>query len=479
MDYTKANFFHFRMGPFYGDADHESEWADIGGPYLGNGPEWNPAFWEKVQALVIYAGARKANVEVNVIDTWYCKHAQWGDQQIPWPAADVDACGRRASPEQERYIRKVVSELGQFANVVWLTDNEGGEIQGTTRAWYEWVRDVIRDEEQKTGFGVVHLVGTNNTDFADGPFDYVATHANAPLIAPFAGKHGENNERNGQPQNTPEEEHSRFCTARAKGLHYWFWRAEMTDAQFYRAMELFQAGCGGPQQCFAPQPEDPLWGENVTGAGQMRTAVEQAKAAVGEKCGSVPPHEGAFPTLAAVADELRKAGRCASGPWGDAVAVLAPDGWWEEYHAVAFTDGCWANNAAVLPKFRWRYNGVNPTPSCGSPAPPPLSKWNVKEHTKGPNKTVVDSTPLIGPDAGYCAAIGFTDGRSFCPVRQEGAADRVGCETQVVGRPVWSGPGEQSPENPYQFFVPRGVTGTATVCASAAPSVCGSVEVTP
>jgi hypothetical protein len=36
MDYTHAkgaNFFHFRMSPFLGDEAHESEWADVGGPY--------------------------------------------------------------------------------------------------------------------------------------------------------------------------------------------------------------------------------------------------------------------------------------------------------------------------------------------------------------------------------------------------------------------------------------------------------------
>jgi hypothetical protein len=245
MDYTAAhgaNFFHFRLGPFYADADHETEWADVGGPYVADGPAWNPAFWDKVRQLAWYAGKHwKANVEVDVIDTWYCKHAQWGDQQMPWPLAEIDACGRAASPEQERYIRKAVEELGCFANVTWLTDNEGDQIQGTQRDWYVWVQSVIRDEEQHSGCAITHLLGTNNTDFTDGTFDFVATHAKAELSQPIAGKHVENNERN--PAFSPAQEYANFCTARTAGLHWWLWRADMSDADFETTLASFGGGC--------------------------------------------------------------------------------------------------------------------------------------------------------------------------------------------------------------------------------------------
>jgi hypothetical protein len=362
MDHTAAkgaSFFHFRFAAWYGDAEHEGEWSDIGGPYLGDGPEWNLAFWQKARELTIHAAGKKANVEAVVVDTWYCKHCQWGDQPCAWPREDVDACGRRPSPGIERFIRKVVSELGCFANVIWITDNEGGEIQGTRREWYEWVRTVIRDEEQKSGCGVLHLVGTNNTDYAEGPFDYVATHDRAALRQPIAGKHTENNERN--PAFPVEQEHANFCTARAAGLHWWLWRAEMPDADFERTLTLFGQGCAGPVGCFAPEPDDPLWGEAVTGAGQKKAEVEAAQAAVGERCGSIPPHEAGNATLDALGAELRKRGECASRSV-DSVFVLAPDGWWEEYHAVRFTDGCWSRDPALNPKLRWKYNGPNPTP---------------------------------------------------------------------------------------------------------------------
>ena len=51
----------------------------------------------------------------------------------------------------------------------------------------------------------------------------------------------------------------------------------------------------------------------------------------------------------------------------------------------------------------------------------------------------VDSTPQVG-DAAYCAARGWTDGRTWCAVAQEGDAARTACEAELLGRPcpVWS-----------------------------------------
>jgi hypothetical protein len=56
-----------------------------------------------------------------------------------------------------------------------------------------------------------------------------------------------------------------------------------------------------------------------------------------------------------------------------------------------------------------------------------------KIHLKGPSRWTLDTTPLIGPDGAYCRKIGYTDGRTFCPVRQEGSADREACETYAIG----------------------------------------------
>jgi hypothetical protein len=70
---------------------------------------------------------------------------------------------------------------------------------------------------------------------------------------------------------------------------------------------------------------------------------------------------------------------------------------------------------------------------CGRPYPPPVTRLNCKVHIKGPEYYTLDSTPIVGHDSAYCAAIGYTDGRSLCPVRPEGAPDREACEAWRVG----------------------------------------------
>lgn len=449
MDYTKsrgANFFHFRMGPFYGDEAHEIEWSEFGGPYLsGPGTDWNYKFWDKFKALLLYAQKLGANVEVNVIDTWYCKHAQWGDQEMPWPKEDYEACGRRPSPEQEKYIRKVVDEAKDFPNVVWITDNEGGAIQGDNCSWFEWVRNVIRDQEAKSG-GAIRMVGTNNPTCANGPFDYIATHERAPLLNPISGKHTSNNERN--PQFSPEQEYSNFCKAQERGLHYWFWRAGMNDADFERTLQLFSQGCSGPQQCFAPVENDPLWGANIPGPGQKRAALENAKLVVGNRCGTIPPHEAGLATLDELASVLRQRGECASRS-ADSVFILANDGWWEEYHAVSFATGCWANNNDVLPKFRWKYNGTNPTPTVCKDDVPTVDQIGCRLHQA---YGLYDCTPKA-------------DGR---PIRPEGDPQRIPCELKAMGGeyPVYNVRSDTLtifPEaNPMQFLIKGRGTGFVT-----------------
>ena len=52
----------------------------------------------------------------------------------------------------------------------------------------------------------------------------------------------------------------------------------------------------------------------------------------------------------------------------------------------------------------------------------------MKIHLKDKDYWTIDSTPLVGPNGEYCLAIGFTDGRTICPLRTEGAQDRAACE---------------------------------------------------
>ena len=74
-----------------------------------------------------------------------------------------------------------------------------------------------------------------------------------------------------------------------------------------------------------------------------------------------------------------------------------------------------------------------PTPvaACGSPAPPPLYGFRLKVQNDQGFKKVLDSKPLVGRDRAYCTSVGQSG--DICVVRDEGAADAVGCNYAVVG----------------------------------------------
>jgi hypothetical protein len=116
-----------------------------------------------------------------------------------------------------------------------------------------------------------------------------------------------------------------------------------------------------------------------------------------------------------------------------------------------------------------------------------IGKINVKVHIRGPAHWTLDSTPQV-LDREYCRKIGFTDGRTFCPVRMEGATDRKACEEYAVGRaddtdrpgPTWyynnslcDGTHCQNhPDNQYLLWITT-IPGTYKACA--ASGLCGSV----
>jgi hypothetical protein len=116
---------------------------------------------------------------------------------------------------------------------------------------------------------------------------------------------------------------------------------------------------------------------------------------------------------------------------------------------------------------------------CGRPYPPPVSRFRCKVHLKGTPYTL-DSTPLVGPDAAYCYAVGF-DGQTICPVRPEGATDREACENWRVGKakdtgrpgPTWTkadgsyctGPASGCENAPNQYQLHTYEPGSYTVTA--------------
>jgi len=131
--------------------------------------------------------------------------------------------------------------------------------------------------------------------------------------------------------------------------------------------------------------------------------------------------------------------------------------------------------------------------SCGEPAPPAISRVRVNVHSSNGSRMTLDSTPLVGPDVSYCKQIGFTDGRSFCPVRPEGSPERVPCEAALVGRasdtgrvgPTWSVDGRRCDgegdtgscqnHSDNQFLAYAWGTGTFRACV--ASGACGDLTI--
>jgi len=121
----------------------------------------------------------------------------------------------------------------------------------------------------------------------------------------------------------------------------------------------------------------------------------------------------------------------------------------------------------------------SPPSSCGPPVPGSLHHAKVKLFQTSPKRTY-DVAFLVGPDAAYCAAVGYTDGRSMCTVRPDGHPERDACEALRVGTPVWTfvGAGDCfSRPNPYIFRCQPDAHGVLTVCDGKTGATCASVVV--
>ncbi|HXB57090.1 MAG TPA: hypothetical protein VN461_20165 [Vicinamibacteria bacterium] len=119
-----------------------------------------------------------------------------------------------------------------------------------------------------------------------------------------------------------------------------------------------------------------------------------------------------------------------------------------------------------------------------------MVRIDVTVHIVGANRLILDSTPLVGPDAAYCQQIGFTDGRRYCPTRPEGHPQHAACDALAVGispdtgrvGPTWDyngqpcvgGPCENHPDN--QFLVMAFKPGTFEACILRT-GVCGAITV--
>jgi len=200
---------------------------------------------------------------------------------------------------------------------------------------------------------------------------------------------------------------------------------------------------------------------------------------------------------------LQSAGLCAQRDPDDymyeQIQVKDDNSFSEDYDVLVSDGHMWHNGAS----YRFTCNPASfpvernvdlpPVGSgCGRPYPPPVHHFNVELYIPYGDYALLDSTPIVGPDGDFCKAIGFSDGRAFCPVRKEGSPERSACESWRVGvaedtgrpGPTWTRAGkyctgrssgcDHEPANQYQLRAYENATYTA--CAQ--NGACGSVEVT-
>jgi hypothetical protein len=110
-------------------------------------------------------------------------------------------------------------------------------------------------------------------------------------------------------------------------------------------------------------------------------------------------------------------------------------------------------------------------------------------HIRGPNKWTLDVTPQVH-DGDYCTKVGFV-GRLDCPVRPEGAPDRLACEIYDIGYakdtgrpgPTWTRnghyctgeAGDCANHEDNQFLVYAYGSGYYEACSD--DGVCGGLQV--
>jgi len=483
-----ANAFHARLGPFMTAA--EPEWSEIGGAYLeidgkADLTQWNDRYWTTVKQWVEYAGERGRYVEIDLIDGWYCKHGIWGNVQVPWMAQfniqgedHIQQCSARAiQPEDvfDNWLRKVVTELGVYGNVIWLDGNEIGITGRYVPEWSLSMRDRVRYFEQEYAYNMVHIFGTNSShDEVRPQVDYIEEHATVPLTAPIANRPSMINEYNPNPAFGPVQMNDNRCFSERNGTWWWYWRHSQSYDQMEKTAALWRQGCGaGPQptppppsECGFPQgiPNDDFTGvENPGSYGSVvnKVMAELSGCAVGTDC-PITFHPDLW--MALVCGELCdlgvNCGRHDNEPPGASDQISVTRG--------SFCDGTRHENYSVYnyggKKVRWAPGGtqdawiVNPnTPACQAgpqPTPPPPSSDCAKPDSCGEHfqlayhQGVIDSTYTVNGCCDYCAEIGLPcmpgtgpeppcTPRCGCPILPEGHPDRTEEERKCIGVQKW------------------------------------------
>jgi len=250
-----ANGIHLRPGPI-GAADTIAELQAIGGPYLPDGSDWNPKFWERFHTIIRYAGSKGVNVEIDGLDGWVVKNSIAGSWHMPFPEEDVfTALQLPINPSVRKWIKKLTYETCLYGHKTYQIGNETGVSgHGWTPEWERAMYGLIREGEQQPGCDgeVIAMIGSNSRDY-DGPYDFFVSHQAEALTAPISNRPTEVNEYN--PALAPAQFKSLMCSSRRAGQSFWYWRSDGSDAWQDASLNLLKGGCGAASTCPDPKPD--------------------------------------------------------------------------------------------------------------------------------------------------------------------------------------------------------------------------------
>jgi len=141
--------------------------------------QWNPVYWRRLKDIVEYASEKGIIIQVTLFCTYY-RDEMW--EASPYhpsnninstpemPRTEVLTLGHPALLRyQETFVRRMVTELNGYDNVMWEICNEP-YFHGVTLEWQYHIAKLIRETE--TGLPKRHLIArnvANNQEFVTDP----------------------------------------------------------------------------------------------------------------------------------------------------------------------------------------------------------------------------------------------------------------------------------------------------------------------
>ena len=255
----RLNYTHCRLGPF--TVAGEGRANDVGYVTTPDGrvdlEQFYEPFWGRARTIAQHAQQRGIYVEFDLVDRWVRQHGASDLPFVdPWSAHNNIQgfeAGRlrifRSAPKEihERWIRKAVSELGEFESTLFQVGNEG--FKRFSAAWEVGVYDIVKDELSVQGLSD-RLVATNTHDpELEGRLDYVTRHSREaqaagpkPIIvneySPLAS----------------DEVIRQVRRARGFGTAFMYWRGDDDRSEWLRTLgELRDSEIGRSEGLKAPE----------------------------------------------------------------------------------------------------------------------------------------------------------------------------------------------------------------------------------